>query len=82
MVMIQIMRLVTQKYLLMSSKIKKIKELEHKIKEKEEKSNKKIKELDAKIKELKDKTKNSTTNQITNNFGKIDDVKHEKQKIN
>ena len=53
-----------------------------KIKEKEEKSNKKIKELEAKIKELKDKTKNSTTNHITNNFGKIDDVKHEKQKIN
>ena len=63
-------------------KNKKIKKLEDKIKEKEEKSNKKIKELEAKIKELKDKTKNSTTNHITNNFGKIDDVKHEKQKIN
>ena len=50
---------------------KKIKELEDKIKEKEEESNKKIKELGAKIKELEDKNKNSTTNQITNNFGKI-----------
>ena len=35
------------------------------------KANKKIKELEAKIKELKDKNKNSTANQITNNFGKI-----------
>ena len=52
-------------------KNKKIKELEDKIKEKEEKSNKKIKELEAKLKELGDKNKNSTTNQITNNFGKI-----------
>ena len=52
-------------------KNKKIKELEDKIKEKEEKSNKKIKELEAKLKELEDKNKNSTTNQITNNFGKI-----------
>ena len=52
-------------------KNKKIKELEHKIKEKEEKSNKKIKELEAKLKELEDKNKNSTTNQITNNFEKI-----------
>ena len=33
--------------------------------------NKKIKELEDKIKELEDKNKNSTTNQITNNFGKI-----------
>ena len=31
----------------------------------------KIKELEAKLKELEDKNKNSTTNQITNNFGKI-----------
>ena len=52
-------------------KNKKIKKLEDKIKEKEEKSNKKIKELEAKLKELEDKNKNSTTNQITNNFGKI-----------
>ena len=52
-------------------KNKKIKELEGKIKEKEEKSNKKIKELETKIKELEDKNKNSTTNQITNNFEKI-----------
>ena len=52
-------------------KNKKIKELEDKIKEKEEKSNKKIKELEAKLKELEDKNKNSTINQITNNFGKI-----------
>ena len=43
---------------------KKIKKLEDKIKEKEEESSKKIKELE-------DKNKNSTTNQITNNFGKI-----------
>ena len=43
---------------------KKMKELEDKIKEKEEESNKKIKGLEA-------KNKNSTTNQITNNFGKI-----------
>ena len=47
----------------MSSKIKD-KKLEDKIKEKEEKWNKKIKELE-------DKNKNSTTNQINNNFGKI-----------
>ena len=47
------------------------KKLEEKIKEKEEKSNKKIKELETKLKELEDKNKNSTTNQITNNFGKI-----------
>ena len=33
--------------------------------------NKKIKELEDKIKELEDKNKNSTTNQITNNFKKI-----------
>ena len=52
-------------------KNKKIKKLEDKIKEKEEKSNKKIKELETKLKELEDKNKNSTTNQITNNFGKI-----------
>ena len=52
-------------------KNKKIKELEDKIKQKEEKSNKKIKELETKLKELEDKNKNSTTNQITNNFGKI-----------
>ena len=38
--------------------------------------NKKIKEIKDKIKELEDKNKNSTTDQITNNFGKIDDVKH------
>ena len=50
---------------------KKIKELENKIKEKEEKSNKKIKKLEAKLKELEEKNKNSTTNQITNNFEKI-----------
>ena len=31
--------------------------------------NKKIKKLD--LKELEDKNKNSTTNQITNNFGKV-----------
>ena len=30
-----------------------------------------IKELEGKIKELEDKNKNSTTNQITNNFKKI-----------
>ena len=47
------------------------KELEDKIKEKEEESNKKIKELGAKIKELEDKNKNSTTNQIANNFVKM-----------
>ena len=52
-------------------KNKKIKKLEDKIKEKEEKSNKKMKELDAKLKELEDKNKNSTSNQITNNFRKI-----------
>ena len=50
---------------------KKIKELEDKIKEKEEESNKKIKKIEAEIKKLEDKNKNSTTNQITNNFGKI-----------
>ena len=33
--------------------------------------NKKIKKVEDKIKELEDKNKNSTTNQITNNFGKI-----------
>ena len=38
--------------------------------------NKKIKDIKDKIKELEDKNKNSTTDQITNNFGKIDDVKH------
>ena len=58
--MIQIMKLVTQKHLLMNSKIKKLKKLEVKIKEKE-----------AKLKELEDKNKNSTTNQTTNNFKKI-----------
>ena len=42
---------------------KKIKKLEDKIKEKEEESSKKI--------ELEDKNKNSTTNQITHNFGEI-----------
>ena len=52
-------------------KNKKIKKLEDKIKEKEEKPNKKIKQLEAKIKELEDKNKNSTINQITNNFEKI-----------
>ena len=52
-------------------KNKKIKKLEDKIKEKEEKSNKKIGEVETKLKELEDKNKNSTTNQITNNFGKI-----------
>ena len=41
MVMIQIMRLVTQKHLFMSLKIKKLKKVEDKIKEKEQKSNKK-----------------------------------------
>ena len=66
--MIQIMKSVAQKHLLMSSKIKKIKELEDKIKKKEEKSSKKIKELEGKIKELEDKNKSSTTDQITNNF--------------
>ena len=30
-----------------------------------------MKGLEAKLKELEDKNKNSTTNQITNNFGKI-----------
>ena len=30
-----------------------------------------MKELETKLKELEDKNKNSTTNQITNNFGKI-----------
>ena len=59
------------KHLLMSWKIKKIKKLEDKIEEKEEKSNKKIKKLETKLKELEDKNKNSTTNKITNNFGKI-----------
>ena len=33
--------------------------------------NKKIKKLEDKIQELEDKNKNSTTDQITNNFGKI-----------
>ena len=33
--------------------------------------NKKIKKLETKLKEIEDKNKNSTTNQITNNFGKI-----------
>ena len=33
--------------------------------------NKKIKKLGTKLKEIEDKNKNSTTNQITNNFGKI-----------
>ena len=40
-------------------------------KEKKKNQTKKIKELEAKIKELEDKNKNSTTNQMTNNFGKI-----------
>ena len=71
MVMIQIMRLIKQKHLLISLKIKKLKELKDKIKEKEENSNQKIKELQAKIKELEDKNKNSKTNQITNNFEKM-----------
>ena len=61
MVMIQIMRLVIQKHLLISLTIKKVKELEDKIKEKEEKSNKKIKEVEAKLKKLEDKNKNLTT---------------------
>ena len=52
-------------------KNKKIKKLKDKIKEKQEKPNKKIKQLEAKIKELEDKNKNSTINQITNNFEKI-----------
>ena len=30
-----------------------------------------MKDLDAKMKELEDKNKNSLTNQIANNFGKI-----------
>ena len=30
-----------------------------------------MKELETKLKELEDKNKNSTTNQITNNFEKI-----------
>ena len=41
-------------------KNKKMKELEHK-----------IRELKAKLTELEDKNKNLTTNQITNNFKKI-----------
>ena len=49
-VIIQIMRLVMQKHLLMSLKKNKTKELEEKIKEEEE-SNKKIKELEDKIRE-------------------------------
>ena len=83
--MIQIMSLVMYKHLLMSLKTDSQKkknqekknqkkyqtELEDKIKEKEEESHKKIKELEAKVKELEDKCKNPTTNQITNNFGKI-----------
>ena len=48
--MIQIMRLVIKKQLLMNL-TKKAKELEDKIKEKEGQSNKKIKELEGKIKE-------------------------------
>ena len=32
---------------------------------------KKIKELEAKLKDLEDKNKDSTTDQITNNIGKI-----------
>ena len=56
---------------MISLKIKKLKELKDKIKEKEENSNQKIKELQAKIKELEDKNKNSKTNQITNNFEKM-----------
>ena len=87
MVIIQIMRLVTEAFIdefkgrqlekekskkekLEKKSNKKIKELEDKIKEKAE-SNKKIKELEDKIKELEDKNKNSTTSQITNNFGKM-----------
>ena len=64
------MRLVTEVFI-DESKNKKIQKLEDKIKEKEEKSNKKIKELEANIKELEGKNKNLSTNQITNNFGKI-----------
>ena len=70
--MIQIMRLVTQKHLLMSSKTKKNvlekkKVLENKNKEQENK----IKEIKDKNKELKKKAKKLTNNQITNNSGKI-----------
>ena len=32
---------------------------------------KKIKELEAKLKDIEDKNKDSTADQITNNFGKI-----------
>ena len=74
MFMIQITRLVMQKHLLMSSKIKKIKELEDKIKENEMRE-KVEKEMSEKVeKELKNKNKkfkNVTNNQLNNNFGKI-----------
>ena len=51
---------------------KKIKQ-NQKTKQKKKKKNhpKKIKDLETKVKELEDKCKNPTTNQITNNFGKI-----------
>ena len=55
----------------MSSKIKKIKELEDNIKKKDEKSNKKVKKLETKLNEAEGKNKNPTINQITNNFAKI-----------
>ena len=82
-VMIQIMRLVMYKYLLMSSKIKKIKKIEKKlIKEKEmrEKLEKELREkvekgmrqkLEKELKDKNEKLKNLTNNQVTNNFEKI-----------
>ena len=70
--MIQIMRLVMYKHLLMSSKIKKIKKVEKQVIKEKEVREKVEKEMREKIeKELQDKNRNSTTNQITNNFEKI-----------
>ena len=61
------MRLITYKRLLMSSKIKKIKNLEKKLTKETKMRDKLEKELKNKNKELN----NLTNNQVTNNFGKI-----------
>ena len=65
-------------YIAQSNKEGEIKEIKEKLEKEKEAEIKEIKEKEAEIKELKDinkelkrKIKNLTTNQITNNFGKI-----------
>ena len=63
--MIQIMRLVTQKHLLMSLKTDSQKKKNQKKKNQKKNQKKKKKELEAKINKPEHKNNNTTTNQIT-----------------